>query len=556
MKLLPPRQSRFPFHLFFVLVFFGFLGFEIRDLISSARSQVKFKSWVVESKSALLQSKPIPIPPLPIQELIATAVPSVLWGFYENEVFRVKELILPGTKDRSSTISFEGPWLGKSKLVFEPPTNHPIIVSSELHNSRFIASISKNASPDVAQIKDLLRSFGGGFTVPQPFLDGKTFLDGLSIELGSPAILLSQEVLAKALLGPLNKEKRDFSSLSQRFSDKQVCLPWESSLMPEVSGLFFEGIIVVPNPKIEWTPEFCKTLKATQGFSDYEKLWERRSKLNATWLPLLSEDIRELLGSGYLRFNRPDVLFPDMTLLTPMDEINLLRALHRAKCESNLFQFYPKAISAPASQPLDPFEGPFLHFSRDFNNSRDLLREFQERAAQPFDQVYLLSNGDLKVDSLKAEGNVFIGCANGSIDIHGNLSNGCFTFASKGGNINIHSVKSETELNLVSIKDSKGLGGKVIFMNSINFSGRLRAETIELASPNVDLRVVSKIPYFSSNIPILTCTKIGSSQKKGERAISTQKLDSSHSFGMKHNTVISNEERNLYHNKSMCPPSY
>ncbi|MFZ2958448.1 MAG: hypothetical protein WA705_16295 [Candidatus Ozemobacteraceae bacterium] len=412
--------------------------------------------------------------------LIATLTSPLSFGLGDKEILRVRRIFRSA---ETSTASLHIPSQPDARIIISGAENGsgPLLVPWEGIGA---SPVLPAASP--SSITAFLRQAGGNWIASDPSDPSRLLLDRLSVVCPPPHLVkMDVRETYENLLGQLAKAGRLFATIGNRIPAGLLRFPDRAGEMPFASGLLFEGVKLTPAIGVDWTAEFKERVRRGFPDSDLADVWERRREALPTWTPSLSDEIGPLMGSGLLRFNRPDVLSPKIAILNPMDEINLLRAFHAAGCETAPVTWFPNVCS-PASMPFDPFPTAFLGLASFVEKPEDVRRILQERADDPFDLFLLLASGDLVLDGLPGKGMRVIACGSGSIRLNGKVSAKHSLVIAKGGNVVISCTGGKVP-PLVALPGDFGEGGNVVLETSAPLSGAIRAESLILGTSSAEI---------------------------------------------------------------------
>lgn len=446
--------------------------------IQQEPSTVPLDTWVVEARRALRagQATP-PIPPgvAEKQALIATSIPLPFMGVNNREILRCANVI-PGS---GSSLNLGFPQVEQSALVFLSSSTGPLVMNPPSGLSLPEFAVPKNLA---LEARTFLASVNCGLTQPIPQLASETFLKYLSITPGTPTFVMNPEAGESAkVLGPLFQSGKLPLEPGIKLPDGFLVLPPGGTGLPEAYGVFFESLKMVPPPLIDWERGFQARLASSPNLVTYAKIWHSRQALLATWVPQLCDNVAFLLRSGPLAFNRPDVLTASASLLSPMDEIQILRALFHVGCYSSYQRWYPRPM-ASAPNVIDPFDAIPECVMQTFSSPDELLKALSSNADQSFDRFFLLEKGDLTLDSVTSSHTLWIGCLGGNITLKGNFNAQTMFVATKGGNIIVSGGRTPSLVAMATqAPDGTLQGGRIIINGPTIFSGNVRCQTFEFA---------------------------------------------------------------------------
>lgn len=473
--------------------------------------------WGLKARDALLRGMPLPVSPSGLlvrpfdgQSRIhlssspsvpaATALPTNLisakinrsgLGLFNDDLVRVSRIIFP-----ESPASCSLRWNASPSWALRLTGSTPIILPWAISGSEPLMLPSS-----ATEILTFIASAGGSWSSPDPLTPASRLVDRLRIRTFPPRFLTPttpQE--AATLMGPLFQAGKLRATEAVRLPAGLLCLPTDSALLPPALGLTFEGIRLAAPPEVSWDPEFRQSAAgiATLGF--LSDLWERRAQTLATWLPALSDEVGPLLGSGFLRFNRPDLLPASATILTPMDEITLLRAIHAARADTTPVAWYPR-IASPTAAASDPFALLQL-LARKFSTPQELLTFLQSHGTDPFDHLLLLESGDLTLTEIPGAGFRLIACGSGSITLKGPCTANTALIISRGGTIAV-GIGATRIPALIAIPDHEGKGGKIRFDHPAILTEPVSADTLELSQESGVVLIQPESPPSSQPLGLL-----------------------------------------------------
>jgi hypothetical protein len=413
--------------------------------------------------------------------LLATHVPTVSFGFLPREILRCDEVVLAS----ESRIDLRFPQSSQAEIIFSRPDGLPYVlpVPREITAKPVASGVNEPAgsvSQDEKRVRDFLASVPCGLTWPIADLASESFLSHLNITL-FPALVkpgLSEEEAA-LYLGPLYKLDRLPKIPGEELPAGAISLPDDVASFPRAFGLVLRGIKITPSPVIDWTADFKTRLSGVPALAGYANIWEQRQNGLATWVPQLSDDVGTLLGSGYIRFNRPEVLPTTSTHLFPMDELHILRAFHACGIESGPLAWYPHPARSGNPAIVDS-----AWISGNATSVRDSGELHMKLASEPgyLSPVFSVASGDLVIGDCPQTETVVVSLGSGSITLKGRKPGNPLLLIVESGDIFVDC--SEANAYLIALDGiGSGVGGRVVFRREAVVRGNVRARSVVVETP-------------------------------------------------------------------------